>query len=228
MKTWNHPKGLLLIMLCLFAAPAVHAQFPGDVFFKVPSIAINEGGEGILEIQVFAGDDVFGAAQFSLVYAPDQLEVLVAEPGSSAAVRNGFTITESEGRVSIIALNSASLTQPIGTVSVARLEVRPLVAAGSRIAIGTIVNQVLRQDSSAFPTPNGFGGEIVVTNPNAMIADTASVQQGEITPLPGDPLYQRAVAVRPAGATVTLMMLDARNGASTARIRTTTPGVVSD
>ena len=208
----------LFMLTALLLAPPVQAQFAGDIFFSTPSVAIAEGGTGTLEVQAFTGASTFGASQFRLSYDPARVEIVAVEAGAATAVQEGFTVQQSPGEVAIIALNSESLSQPIGTVSLARLQVRPLVGAGSVININTAVDQVLRQDSSAFTGSDGFGVEVVVTAAGGN-TPLAAPQTTQVVAA-GSALHERALAVRPAGSHVTLMVLDENNQATAVNVQT--------
>ena len=220
--------GLLFAVMVLLDTHLVQAQFPGDAFFSQPSIVIPEGGQGTLQLQAFVGSDTFGAIHVTLLYDPSQLEIVSVQPGTSSVVQNGFTFTRVDAgisRINIIALNSQSLTRPIGTVSLALLEVRPLAAAGSVINIRNVLRQTLRQDSSAFFVPRGFAAEIVVTDPGTTVARSARIVKASrpvtvVTETSDADLYSRATALRPVGSTLDLMILDSNNRASPRRLRT--------
>ena len=230
MKTIKVKSNVFLMLFVLFAGEQVQAQFAGDVFFNNPSIAIAEGGKIQVEIQAFMGTSPFGAVQLDIVFDPTQLNIITVKPGSNEKLQNGFTFHEKDGVLSIIALNSESETVPIGTVSLVLIEVAPLTPAGSVINVSTQVRTLLRQDSSAFSSSNGVGLEIAVTNPNPAntLENTLSTVSSVTVVDSNNELYNRAFALRPEGAVVTLMILDENNNVSTTQISTTNPEIPSE
>lgn len=215
--------GILLLVVLTGWQPA-QAQFAGDVFFVEPSIAIAEGGEGQLEVAVFTGAAPFGAAQFDLIYKPQELVVTSVRPSSVPEIKDSFTFSEKEGVLSIVAINGGSKTKPIGTVPVAVIGVAPLTPAGSVIHLSSQVDMVLRQDSSEFSSPAGFGMDIVVTNQAMASTNSFSLQADAPPAVPGDDLYQRAKALRPEGSKVRLMVLDGDSNASPTIVETGASG----
>ncbi len=115
-------RAIVLACISLIFTGAAQAQFPGDVFFQNPSIAIQEGGTGQIEVVTFAGTDVLGAAQFDIVFDPSALEVVGVTPGSAEELERTMVSKVSNGKVSVIILNDRSLTKPFGTVSLARID----------------------------------------------------------------------------------------------------------
>src|SRR5690606_2875010 len=73
--------GVLAKRLTLAAATAVWmpaaalAQFAGDVFFLTPSVAVQEGQTGELDLAFFTAADPFGVAQMTVTWDPAQMEV---------------------------------------------------------------------------------------------------------------------------------------------------------
>lgn len=222
-----------VIILTIFSGLQIsQAQFAGDVFFASPSVAITEGGQRQIELQAFMGDSTFGAVQLDLFYDPTKLSIVSVKPGSATELQDGFTSRQSEGKLSIIVLNGGSKDKPFGTVSLALIEVAPLTAAGTIINVGSKVDTILRQNSSAFFSPKGFGIEIVVTNPlvaplttlsTVSTTNTSSVKQDV-----DDDIHQRALALRPAGSAVTIMVLDKSNNAIATQVRTESTSIPSE
>ncbi|MGB0514203.1 MAG: cohesin domain-containing protein [Wenzhouxiangellaceae bacterium] len=211
MNAFHKIASILGVTLALGLAAPVQAQFAGDLFFAEPSVAIPADGQGTLEVQVFAGAETFGAAQFELLFDPTRLEVVSVRPGDAPELQEVFSVRRENGRVAIIVANSGSLDVPFGTASLARVDVRPLAPAGSVIPIQTRVQGVLRQDTIPFASPGGLGGEVVVSAAGATPLGTASTRQADVSTVtaePGSALHDRVTRLRPDGATVTLMTLD--------------------
>lgn len=210
--------GLFVVCALLFT-PSVKAQFAGDLFFADPSVAIPEGEQGTLEVQVFSGSDTFGAAQFDLVFDPERIEVVSVRPGNVPELHDGLTFVQSEGRVSIIVVNSGSLDVPFGTSSLAEIEVRPLTAAGSVISVGNQVEEVLRQDSTPYAFSAGLGAEVVVTDAAAHAVSVQSESSEPVEVEPGSDLHNRILAMRRPGSVVTLIELDEDHRAHALRVK---------
>jgi len=176
---------------------------------------------------VFAGAETFGAAQFELLFDPARLEVVSVRPGDAPELQEVFSVRRDDGRVAIIVANSGSLDVPFGTASLARIDVRPLVPAGSVIPIQTRVQGVLRQDTIPFVSPGGLGGEVVVSAAGAAPAGTASARQDDAPTViaePGSVLHERVTRLRHDGATVKLMTLDEADQPQALRVATRAPG----
>lgn len=222
-------RAIVLACISLIFTGAAQAQFPGDVFFQNPSIAIQEGGTGQIEVVTFAGTDVLGAAQFDIVFDPSALEVVGVTPGSAEELERTMVSKVSNGKVSVIILNDRSLTKPFGTVSLVRIDVRPLLPAGSRINLVTDVKEILMQDSTTFGSFFGFGGEVVVTSAISTITQTASQSSaGSSVPVAEGELMDRAALLRRPGSVVSLMVLDQENIASEQRVLLQDPSVPTD
>lgn len=204
------------ILFTLFAGTAlllvpttVRAQFRGDVFFANPSVAVPEGGTGVLEVLVFSGADVVGATHIDVVFDPASAEVVAIDPGTTPQLAGGLAFVTSAGRAALVDLNGSSLVQPFGTVSLARVHVRPLVAAGNRVLLSLQVRSLLRQDSTPFPSARGFSGEILVVSTASPATAAASVPSR--TDLDDDAV-QRALAFRRPGLAVDLLDFETRGG----------------
>lgn len=213
MKIQNLVRGALWSGAVLLLAPAVAlAQFPGDVFFARPSVAVPEGGTASMEVLLFSGATPVGAAHFEVLFDPAQAEIAGVEAGDTEQLAPGHVSVTSPGRASVVDLNGQSLTQPIGTSSLARIELRPLGAAGSRVPISIQVRSLLRTDSLPL-SGRGFAGEILVVSP-------AQAQAAAGTAVAGDPdpaeLEARAHEFRRPGQTVDLLEFAADGGRVTA------------
>jgi len=228
MKKLKNEIGALFLLTLLLSGQPAHAQFAGDVFFAEPSIAIGQGGQGQIEVLAFMGSSTFGATQVNLNYNPAELSIVSVQPGLSSEVQNGFTFRNENGVLSLIALNSQSTTEPIGTVSLARIEVTPLVPAGSRIFVSSNVDTMLRQDSSAYSFPRGFGMEIVVTSGTAKVANSSNkpvtLDKAEVS----QDVYQRALELRSEGAKVKMMLLNKNGDAIETLVQTRDENAVTE
>lgn len=226
MKTRKAISGLF-VALAMLGWQSASAQFAGDVFFIEPSVAIPAGEQKRVEVAAFAGAATFGAAQFDLLFNPAELEIIAVHPGDSPELQEGFSYRHDNGKVSIIAVNGASHTSPIGTVSLGFIEVRPLAPAGSIVRIRANVQAMLQQDSTAFAASNGFGLDIAVTSPEA---GNLTNRQANATAQPGvtGDIVQRALELRPKGSTVTMMVLNENNYAIPVTVSTAEPGAAKE
>ncbi len=202
----------IVAALALAGAPAAHAQFVGDMFFAQPSVAVAEGGTATLEAELFSGAIPLGAAHFDLLYDPSQVEVVGVSAGSTREIENGVaSAPAAPGRTGIVALNGASLDHPIGTESLARITLRPLVPAGSIVFFQLAPRSLLRTNSTSFPAGRGFFGELVVVSAGPQ----AQAKAGGAPPA-GDPVdadhRARALRLRRPGTLVDLIDAEPRGG----------------
>jgi hypothetical protein len=206
------------VMLLVLVPVSAQAQFRGDVFFAQPSVSVPVGGVVVMEIQMFSGADIVGATHLDITFDPAKAEIVAVEPGTTPELADGLASAASSGRVGVVTLNGKSLLQPLGTVSLAKLRVKPLVAAGNKVTLNIQVRSLLRQDNTAFPSSRGFSGEILVvsaaTNPlkSDSGVSTASVQGDD------DPA-ERARAFRRPGLAVELLDFESRGGLVYAKAR---------
>ena len=212
----RHRKIFLVALLAgaaaLLAPSTARAQFVGDVFFAQPSQAVPEGGTAVFEVLLFSGAQVVGATHFDVVFDPALAEVVGVEAGTTEQLAPGHVAVTSPGRAAVVDLNSQSLTRPIGTSSLARIEVRPLAPAGTRVPLAIQVRSLLRHDSTAF-SGRGFGGEILVVSPPKGGGQSAAAATAAGAAEPVDPeRAARAWEVRRPGQAVDLYELRSRGG----------------
>lgn len=200
---------LISFLLVSFASHTSHAQFAGDVFFDSPSVAVSQNGTVELSLSAFSGAYVFGAAQVSLTFDPQKLEIVSVIAGAAKEIQPSFSYKLSSGRVGILVLNSDSLSQPIGTVNLAKIKVRSIAPVATYTTISTQVHTILRQDSTAFSSPQGYSAEILTTastvSTSAIRANMKSLSQSNQT---DEDLEMRALQLRPEGALVKLKQIN--------------------
>ena len=163
-----HPVLKSVVLLCGGLSSVCWAQFAGDVFFKNPSIAAEAGGTAEFEVQAFTGSRPLGAAHLDFIYDPSLLEVVAVKAGDAVEFVDDGLMSKrrsAAGLTSFVALNSVSLNNPFGTVSFAKITVRPLASAGQTIPVSLRVNGMLDTGSMAYASTSGFNGEVVVTSP---------------------------------------------------------------
>jgi hypothetical protein len=168
-------------------------------------------------LQLFSGADVVGATHIDIIFDSTRAEVVAVDPGTTSELVDGLASAISPGRVGIVTLNGKSLVQPFGTVSLAKVRVKPLVAAGNRVTLTIQVRSLLRQNNTLFPSFRGFSGEILVvsatTGPNlTSTAGTTSIRAAEDD-------AERARAFRRPGVTVDLLDFETRGGEISAKAR---------
>lgn len=189
-----------------FPIPAA-AQFAGDSFFATPSVAVVEGETGVLDLSFFSAAEPFGAAQMTLTFEPGDLEIVdvTLPPNPAASLRQEYLLNQGELR--LIVVNTSSADEPVGTIELARVTVRPLAAAGTIIPVVAVQNGALTAGVQAYPSSGASDAEIVVTAQQTSTASTylRSTQQE---------LAKRAAALVPPGGQVELMAHDLDNTAS--------------
>jgi hypothetical protein len=199
------------VALLLLLPASARAQFRGDVFFAQPSVSAPAGGTVVMEVQMFSGADIVGATQIDIVFDSAKAEVVAVEPGTTPELADGLASAVSTGRAGIVTLNGKSLTQPLGTVSLAKVRVKPLVTAGNKVTLNIQVHSLLRQDSTPFPASHGFSGEILVVSAatnSALKSDSgvsSSIQAEE-------DVDARARAFRRPGLAVDLLDFESQGG----------------
>lgn len=156
-----------------FTKNSAMAQFRGDVYFAESSVAVAAGADATLEIRTFTGASVLGAIHFEFLFGPDELEIVKVEAGTTAEFSNAFRYASFADRIGIVALNAESVAKPFGTISLARLTVRPKVVAGKTISIRVAARDAIDTDAHRLNT-RGFGASIAVISPPAMTAAGAT------------------------------------------------------
>ncbi len=204
MSRWLCGSALCSLWLFLVAVPS-SAQFPGDVFFLEPSVAVPAGQSAELEVVLFAGADPFGAAHVEIEIEPGSARVEVVEV-PTAEFQDASVYEVADGLVSAVVLNSGALDGPIGTVSLLRLQIVPLVPVGSTVELGIRVRSLLLQSTEAL-AGQGFSGEVLVVPSTAELpnsAETGAPKSLVKDLVPADP---RASGMRRPGSWVTLVTL---------------------
>ena len=208
---------ILLTVVLLLMPLSARAQFRGDVFFANPSLSVPTGGVAVLEVQMFSGSDVVGATHIDIIFDSSRAEIVAVEPGTTSELVDGIASAKSPGRLVIVTLNGKSLLQPFGTVSLAKVRVKPLVAAGQRVTLSIQVHSLLRQNNTALPSSQGFAGEILVVSaansPNQISASSASSARD------GEDAAGRARAFRRPGLAVDLLEFEIQAGTISTKAR---------
>ena len=154
--------GVLTVSALALSAEA-GAQFPGDVYFVKPSVSVKAGETARLDLQTFLGTASFGASQIDIEFTAGELDVVSVVPVAGYA--DIYETVLAPGKISMVGLNGHSLTEPIGTVDLAVLNLEPKVAAGARVTLTIKVRKLLTAASAPISPVRGFSGTIVVTSP---------------------------------------------------------------
>jgi len=200
------------VVLLLLAPVSSRAQFRGDVFFAQPSVSVPAGGAVVMEVQMFSGADVVGATQINIVFDSAKVQVVAVEPGTTSEFANGLASAVSPGQAGIVTLNGKSLVQPFGTVSLAKIRVKPLVAAGNKVTLNIQVRSLLHQDNTPFPSSQGFSGEILVVSAATASALKTDPGMSSISFQTEEDAIKRARAFRRPGIAVDLLDFESRGG----------------
>ena len=155
---------LLPILGAMAGADTAQAQFPGDVYFEMPSSVVAQGDSIELDVLFFAGTDATGAVAFDIVYDPAQVELEDTTAPDSAAADRQY-VFPAPGRARVVTLNDDSLDQPFGVSAVATLRLRPLVPAGQTISIVLESQGAVTAPGVPYSQSNGFGAQISVVSP---------------------------------------------------------------
>lgn len=186
-------KSLVIAFAALGLCTTASAQFPGDVFFAQPSQTVPAGETVEMEVQTFSGDKPLGAIAFNVRYDASQMTVEMVSPGADPAFANTIVSREKAGMTGIATLNDQALDRPFGTISLAKLIVRPLVLPGETVQLEIEVVAMLDGKSVAFPTTDGLSATISVTS--SLESPTSPVQT--IEPPVGYGWYQFGILGEP-------------------------------
>jgi hypothetical protein len=151
-----------LLLICRLS----YAQFKGDVYFQPISVTAEVGATVELPIVAFTGSTPLGATHIEVEFDPSKAEVLSVLPGKTVGkdkktIETFVTYKSIPGKTSLIALNKTSLSNPFGTVEVARLQVKPLLSSGELVYFNINVIKLLNTKSETFDKDAGFSGDIV-------------------------------------------------------------------
>jgi len=163
-----------LLLPLLLAAPAA-AQFPGDVFFASPSVSVVAGSSVELEVQVFAGGSALGGVAFEVVFDATEVTLEAVLSGTTPGFTEELAVVALPDRTAIVVLNDLATDGPIGTSTTARLVMKPLVAAGTQVAVELVARSAVDGQSQPFAQTNGFTGSLqVVSSAPATLAATVA------------------------------------------------------
>lgn len=207
------PNKIYLATLIAFFSYSAHAQFPGDVFFSEPSIAVSSGQKGTLDLEIFTGDKIFGATQFEISYDKSmiQIENITAKNDD---FENTISWAEVGSNIGVISVNGVSKSKPFGTIKLATINFQATAQAGTRAIISIDVVDSIDPTQQSYSSNTGYSAEINITDATT---SQARARESENT-VPATPataikvssgeLYERARSMRPSGEMVTLKTLD--------------------
>ena len=184
---------LLIFSLMLAFPGSAYAQFFGDVYFSEPSKQVIPGDEFEMSVEIFTGNEPFGALRFDLTFDPKVIEITSTETpeGTSYFCVNG-------GLASFVIANDISLDGPIGTVRVLTLRGRAVGADGDTSSLNLQPGEFRATDGTKFGQGNGFGGTITINTGANALASVALKQvissslDKRIDPNIGNIPYRRA------------------------------------
>jgi len=200
-------------------ADRADAQFAGDLFFIDPSVSVAVGGTATLELALFTGGDAFGIAQAEVSFDGNEMELVgVSLPdGVSDPVLQQFTKTES-GVLNVITLNAVSKTEPIGSVIVAKLEVRPKLGSPGTVSVKVSNKGAFSAEGAAYSSSKATSGEVVVTSaPASFVASAAG--EAELVADPSPELLARAAALVGPGGIAELVIPSGPDAGRTVLVR---------
>jgi len=208
---------LLCALICLLPGLA-KAQFVGDIFFVVPAISIPKGGTGDLTIALFSGDKAFGATSSTITYDPNQLEIVSVDAVPSGIITPTLKWEASSGVIKLVVINGQSLAQPIGSVSLAKLNFRAIGATGVQAKVTSAVKSSFASDRTVLRVGTAYVAEVSIGTvmPSGSVTpgvSTLSLSSSNIVASTTDPLLQsKALSMRPAGHRVKLLVPTGSNG----------------
>ena len=130
------------------------------------ALPVEEGGTGVLELTFSAGQSPFAAALIAVTFDPDALEVVGVTPSDDSADDLLVEHVLLSGELRLIAVNtSSSLDEPVGTVKLVRITVRPLAEAGTVIAVNATQNAAFNTELVAYRDRLSGHANVVVTAP---------------------------------------------------------------
>jgi hypothetical protein len=199
-RPWFRRQAIAATLVLSLSGTHAEAQFAGDLFFVTPSVVVTSGSTGTLELALFSGDRPFGATRAQVRFDPARLQVVSVEPATNAGLPTTLESRVSAGLIELVVLNGRSLSAPIGSVKLARLQFRANGPAGTRSALTTSVSGAIDSQRNALRLGTGLGAEVVVAGSSAK---TAPMSFKDAVALSSD-LERRALEMRPPGHAVTL------------------------
>lgn len=195
---------------------AAHAQFVGDAFFVEPSVTAAPGGEGAVQVALFAGTQAVGAAQVTVTYDPKALEVLGVDPVEAGRITTAMQWRKEGNVLHIVMVNGASLSQPIGTVPLGKIRFKALGAVGETTELWAKAIEILKPNAEAIPPGlEALKGDVTVAASTTTTARIAARSMPSTEPS----LVKRALGMRPAGGTVTLQVVDGAGQAQPVQVQ---------
>ena len=158
-------------LMVILAIGNSHGQFSGDLFFKDPTILVENNESFNLDIEIFTGSQIFGAAQFELIFDSSLIQI------------DGIELNENEGdfflcyeekpnRLLVAIVNDYSLQKPFGTVSLLKVRGKAIGGGGETAQITIVPVSVLEPSGNRFAATNGFSASVTIS-PSASKARTS-------------------------------------------------------
>ena len=217
-RHYSFLNSLAVAAAALAIHPMASAQFVGDVFFTEPSIVVPQGSIGYLQLALFTGNKPFGATRASVQYDASKLELVSVVPISNGTLTPKIDWHRDGNTLHLVAVNGQSKSNPFGTVTLAKIGLRPNASIGERIALSSAVQQAYASDRSALKKGSGFGAEISVGVPTASATSPTLHALDKHAPTlmvsPASDLGARAQRLRAPGNLVEIQTPNPRSGAT--------------
>lgn len=153
-----------IFVLCFVYVGRASAQFVGDMYFETPSVAVESGSSVTIDVDVFTGTHVFGAARFDVEFDPQALSFDGEQSEPVAATELRHRLKLDANRIRVVAVNGRNSSKPFGGVRLVRLAFTAIGAPGTSTNL-TIIPRGLLDFAENPLTGNGFGGQVSITTP---------------------------------------------------------------
>ena len=135
------------------------------------ALPVEQGGTGVLELTFSAGQLPFAAALIAVTFDPDALEVVEVTPSDGSEEHLLLEHVLLPGKLRVVAVNtSSSLDEPVGTVKLVQITVRPLTEAGTVIAVNATQHTAFNTNLVAYRNRTSGSANLIVTAPAATSA----------------------------------------------------------
>jgi hypothetical protein len=203
----NHVSALvfsLLGVLCIVAPSA--AQFPGDAFFREPSVTAEQNGLVEMDVEFFGGGSALGAAHYEVVFDPNQLSIEAILGSTATEFSDSAVFRARTDRAVGVHWNSQSSTGPIGTVHLMRIVFRVLAPQGTVAQLQVVARDFVDATGVRYPSIRGANGSISVTGPGSQpspdVGPSGNTPSAEVEPA----ALKLAGTMRRAGSLVRFWM----------------------
>ncbi|MCU0866438.1 MAG: hypothetical protein MUC36_21860 [Planctomycetes bacterium] len=158
-------------------APALRAQFPGDVYLQRPASVVATGGTLAVDVLTFTGTQRFGAARFEVAFDPTVLRFT-----GGASPTHGPLLTsvqQSRGRLGVVVTNAKGVDNPFGVVKLTQLQFVAIGAPGSTSPLDLTARGAIALNGNSTPSAASDGSVLVTT---AAAQSAAAMLEGTTAP----------------------------------------------